>query len=66
MVRKTQRSTVSYLRMIHFRYNDTVELFEAIVDCWQNIDHIILANLVGSMQKRCIAVLQKNEGRTSY
>ncbi|CDF38310.1 unnamed protein product [Chondrus crispus] len=38
-------------------FNDTVELFEAIVDCWQDTDHSILQNLVGSMQRCCIAFL---------
>ncbi|CDF37795.1 unnamed protein product [Chondrus crispus] len=50
------------------QYQDSVELFEASVDCWQNFDHSILENLVGlmQMQRRCIAVLQKNGDRTSY
>ncbi|CDF32776.1 unnamed protein product [Chondrus crispus] len=47
------------------QYQDTVELFEAIVHCWQNIDHSILEILVGSMQRRCIAVLRKNGVRAS-
>ena len=47
-------------------FNDTVEHFDAIVDHWPDINHSILQNLVGSMQRRCIAVLSMNEGHTSY
>ena len=42
------------------------ELRQALVNVWQDIPQVFLANLVNSMRRRCTAVINARGGHTAY
>ena len=46
--------------------NNVQQLQQALVQEWNNIPQINIANVIGSMRRRCVACIQANGGYTRY
>ena len=48
------------------QYDSEKDLKEAIWSAWRHLDENIIKALISSMKNRCIDVISKEEGITSY